>query len=702
LSSGVWSHVAGVYDASAGENRLYVDGALVQTSSTSGTPSANDDLVCIGAAADSSAAFSGDLDALGAFADAVYDVDFLVPLKTGLQNAATPGTPQIASGGAGVLIEWNAASGGEPAVSFNIYRTVDQSTTLLNPAPLTTTSFLDADSLLGPRCYEVTAFSDVGLESDPSTSDCIDLAAAEALPEAPEQLVPTLFETVPEAVEIAWQAPSQGSTPTAYHVYRSVNGAFPQRVSPQPVGGLSFTDSTLMAGNLCYSVRSVLTDGREGLAANDSCLFFAPPPPSEPLFVLVEEDSTPVGPASGVAAYRMNENGGQTLIDATDNGHTGQLGSSPDVDSADPVWVSGVSGTALQFDGSNDHVRVEDAADLQIAGSFTVEAWFQLTGSGDHAILSKGGSQERNYWIIIEAGGVIDFRWETSGGSNHGTASSAVVQDSDWHHVACVYDMQAGEDRIYLDGVLVQQDSDSGTPTTSTDPFYIGARISSSSLTDEFQGSIDLVRVSSAAIYDEDFTPPVDYNSSEGPTALVNLSWQAPATGYTTHYKIYRSVDGAAWSVLDSTVTTLSFVDATLDSVGPLVCYQISAVDGAGSEGALSPTVCVGTSGPTSVWDPPDDVSTLPRAGLHIGPNPFNPNVRIQFDLAHSAHMTLRIYDVRGRLVDTLWNGMATAGTQSFVWDGRTHTGRTVASGSYFVVLHAADRTERRKITLVR
>jgi flagellar hook assembly protein FlgD len=87
---------------------------------------------------------------------------------------------------------------------------------------------------------------------------------------------------------------------------------------------------------------------------------------------------------------------------------------------------------------------------------------------------------------------------------------------------------------------------------------------------------------------------------------------------------------------------------------------------------------------------------------MHIGPNPFNPAVRIQFHVVRAGHMTLQIYDVRGRLIETLWDDVVHSGPQSHVWQGRTSSGRSVGSGSYFVILRSADGIERRKITLLR
>jgi flagellar hook assembly protein FlgD len=43
--------------------------------------------------------------------------------------------------------------------------------------------------------------------------------------------------------------------------------------------------------------------------------------------------------------------------------------------------------------------------------------------------------------------------------------------------------------------------------------------------------------------------------------------------------------------------------------------------------------------------------------------------------------VTIRVYDVAGRLVRTLVDGPEEPGRRSVVWDGRSSGGRTVATG---------------------
>jgi hypothetical protein len=77
-------------------------------------------------------------------------------------------------------------------------------------------------------------------------------------------------------------------------------------------------------------------------------------------------------------------------------------------------------------------------------------------------------------------------------------------------------------------------------------------------------------------------------------------------------------------------------------------------------------------------------------------PNPFNPSTTIRFQVPTSAYVTLRIFNVLGQEVATLVSGQRNAGTYQVLWDGRTSSGATVASGVYFyslVAKSAGDKT---------
>jgi hypothetical protein len=66
-------------------------------------------------------------------------------------------------------------------------------------------------------------------------------------------------------------------------------------------------------------------------------------------------------------------------------------------------------------------------------------------------------------------------------------------------------------------------------------------------------------------------------------------------------------------------------------------------------------------------------------------PNPFNPETAVNFTLKNSGPVTVRIYSLEGRLVKTLVNEFAAAGSHEVRWNGTDNTGRSVPSGMYFV-----------------
>lgn len=78
-------------------------------------------------------------------------------------------------------------------------------------------------------------------------------------------------------------------------------------------------------------------------------------------------------------------------------------------------------------------------------------------------------------------------------------------------------------------------------------------------------------------------------------------------------------------------------------------------------------------------------------------PNPFNPNTTISYQLPGQSHVTLKIYDVLGREVATLVNGVEDPGYKSVQWEA---TG--VASGVYFYRLEAGNFASVKKLTLLR
>ncbi|UCG51765.1 MAG: hypothetical protein JSW58_16590 [Candidatus Latescibacterota bacterium] len=84
-------------------------------------------------------------------------------------------------------------------------------------------------------------------------------------------------------------------------------------------------------------------------------------------------------------------------------------------------------------------------------------------------------------------------------------------------------------------------------------------------------------------------------------------------------------------------------------------------------------------------------------------PNPFNPSTTIRYDVpAGGGRVTLHIYDVNGRLVRSLVDGVELPGEKSMVWDARDDRGTKVSTGVYFCRLAGPGFTKTHKLLLIK
>jgi hypothetical protein len=87
---------------------------------------------------------------------------------------------------------------------------------------------------------------------------------------------------------------------------------------------------------------------------------------------------------------------------------------------------------------------------------------------------------------------------------------------------------------------------------------------------------------------------------------------------------------------------------------------------------------------------------------LQSRPNPFSSQTTIQFMLPAKSDVSLRVYDVTGRLIRTLLDQEKNAGVHTAAWDGRNDIGDLVSGGVYFCRLSCGTGLKTRKLNLVR
>jgi hypothetical protein len=119
-----------------------------------------------------------------------------------------------------------------------------------------------------------------------------------------------------------------------------------------------------------------------------------------------------------------------------------------------------------------------------------------------------------------------------------------------------------------------------------------------------------------------------------------------------------------------------------------LEVFQYEDTSQAGSGGAQSANVATPRLAPS-----------LQSASL------FAERVRIFYSLSSDARVSLRVFDLSGRVVRVLQDartGMVHAGRYSAEWDGRDNVGRLMPTGVYFCGLEAQDTRVSRKLVLMR
>lgn len=82
---------------------------------------------------------------------------------------------------------------------------------------------------------------------------------------------------------------------------------------------------------------------------------------------------------------------------------------------------------------------------------------------------------------------------------------------------------------------------------------------------------------------------------------------------------------------------------------------------------------------------------------LQNSPNPFNPSTTINFEIPVSSYLTIKVFDVSGRLISTLVNEFKEQGRHSVFFDGSM-----LSSGIYYYKLESQGITDVKKMILIK
>lgn len=187
------------------------------------------------------------------------------------------------------------------------------------------------------------------------------------------------------------------------------------------------------------------------------------------------------------------------------------------------------------------------------------------------------------------------------------------------------------------------------------------------------------------------------------PGSVYQLIAFNPATGLKVGATMFSILDDGSNFLVDIEPTSLGLLLSqwNIGNAGGVRCFDMATnteIPGGPINVGLSPIDILVQHGASTA------ASSMPLATT-IGqnyPNPFNPGTSIPFTLARAGRVTLRIYDVSGRLVATVLDEHRDAGSHVARWDGRRDDAGVVASGVYFARIEADGETNTRRMVLLK
>jgi uncharacterized lipoprotein YddW (UPF0748 family) len=186
-------------------------------------------------------------------------------------------------------------------------------------------------------------------------------------------------------------------------------------------------------------------------------------------------------------------------------------------------------------------------------------------------------------------------------------------------------------------------------------------------------------------------------------SSFATISWSAPSPaqdgGMAEEYVVYRSTSlpiqlDDARNIL-AVQSSSNYIEQPLPGAGVTYYYGVTALDRLHNESGLSNIMGLTSSGVVSV----EEASQVPKEfALHQNyPNPFNPTTIIAFHLPIEQRVSLRVYDLLGREIRVLAEGMLSAGDHYAQFDGSG-----LVSGVYVYRIVAGNHVESRKMQLLK
>jgi RHS repeat-associated protein len=262
-------------------------------------------------------------------------------------------------------------------------------------------------------------------------------------------------------------------------------------------------------------------------------------------------------PAGLVAAYGFEEGSGSSVADGSGQGNDG------DVDGAS--WTtSGKFGNALDFDGVDDSIAVEDHPSIDVSTSMTVSAWVKphAIGPGHQVLVAKERGTTSGTYALHASTSSTFPEFELRSNAWYDAKASSALANNQWAYVAGSWDGQTI--KLYVNGTLAASKAMTGPILTSDRPLRIGGtEVFGPDL--YFDGLIDEVRVYNRALSaqeietDRDVAVATQMEPSAGEPVATTTYGYSSSTGRQT---TVSTPSGTLTTSYDNVGRATSYTDA--------------------------------------------------------------------------------------------------------------------------------------------
>jgi subtilisin family serine protease len=374
---------------------------------------------------------------------------------------------------------------------------------------------------------------------------------------------------------------------------------------------------------------------------------------------------------------------------------TGTLGSFP--------WqTGGQAPMAANFEEAQEGIFSARSGDITDGQTSELSLDYYVAGAGEISFYVKTDSENGYDGLVFSIDGLYQNSWSgTMDWVRHSYPVNSGLHHFKWEY-SKDYAVSVGRDAAWIDRIEFP-----GTGVEPQPQIQINQTNLTMSLNPDYADST-ILSVANIGGYRLDYTVQVSTFLLNSQTTAEYLAGESPAS--LVQYGILGSPNKSgvvSWAMVNPASGWIHpgvarDLTVTFDAAGMAhgVYYALMDILSNDPVQPVKTVPLIFTVGGISAVD---QVAAPPRVTLAGAvPNPFNPVTHISYTLPTAGFVSLRIFDVSGRLINNLVAEPRSAGQHRERWDGRDQSGREVASGVYMSRLSVGEVTEIKSMLLLR